>query len=276
VGKYTQDATGPQIHLLYSLPVPTPFYHLRLARELLAADDCPPLLAGQAPAFYLGNIAPDTQTLTGQTREATHFFDVPMRDLTPAWHTLFRQHPGLADSAKHPAAHAAFLTGYLCHLALDQLWISHVFDPVFGEAAPWSNFRHRLFMHNVLRIYLDELDRPFLRNGVADSLACARPQRWLPFLTDEALGRWRDFVAGQLADGGEAQTIEVFAKRMGLPPDDFTALLESPAAMQAQLFDRISLSALDDFRAHGLALSREVIAEYLHPEGTDEVQRITK
>lgn len=243
--------------------MPTPFYHLRLAQELLAAADCPPRLAAHAPAFYFGNIAPDTQTLTGQTREATHFFDVPMRDLTPAWHNLFRRHPGLADAAALPAAQAAFLTGYLCHLALDQLWISHIFDPVFGQEAAWSDFRRRLFLHNVLRIYLDELDRPTLRNSVGDSLAEVRPQNWLPFLTDQALSRWRDFVAGQLADGAEAQTIEVFARRMSLPPADFTALLDSPAAMQTQIFDRISRPALDDFRALGLARSREVIAEYL-------------
>lgn len=255
--------------------MPTPFYHLRLAQELLAAADCPPLLAAQASAFLLGNIAPDAQTLTGQTREATHFFDVPMRDLTPAWHNLFRQHPGLADSTALPGAHAAFLSGYLCHLALDQLWISHIFDPVFGEGARWSNFRRRLFLHNVLRIYLDKLDRPALKNGLGEALARARPQGWLAFLTDEALSRWRDFVADQLADGAEAQTIEVFAKRMSLSPGDFTALLESPAAMQAQLFDRIPLSTLDDFRARGLVRSREVIEAYLHHQGA-KTQRLTK
>lgn len=245
--------------------MPTPFYHLRLARQLLPAS--PPLIQTHAAEFYLGNIAPDAQNISGQTREATHFFDVPMKDSTPASQALFRLHPGLADSAQLPPAQAAFLTGYLCHLALDQQWIADIFDPIFGLDADWSNFRHRLFIHNVLRVYLDHLDWPFLRDGVGETLCRAQPDRWLPFLADPALRGWRDFVAHQLADGAEAQTIAVFAQRMSLPPAEFETLLQSPPAMQTQIFDRIPLAALDDFRARGLDLSREVIKEYLD---TDE------
>jgi hypothetical protein len=241
--------------------MPTPFYHLRLARELLPAS--PPLVQQHAAEFYLGNIAPDAQNISGQTREATHFFDVPMKDLTPASQALFRLHPGLADPAKLPASQAAFLAGYLCHLVLDQQWISDIFDPIFGLDADWSNFRRRLFIHNVLRVYLDRLDWPFLRDGVGETLCRARPDRWLPFLADSALCGWRDFVAHQLADGADTQTIAVFAKRMSLSPAEFETLLQSPPAMQTQIFDRIPLATLDDFRTRGLALSREVIQKYL-------------
>jgi len=244
--------------------VPTPFYHLRLARELLPA--CPPLIQQHAAEFYLGHIAPDAQNISGQTREATHFFDVPLKDLTPASRTLFRLHPGLAESAKLPPSQAAFLAGYLCHLALDQQWIADIFDPIFGLDADWANFRHRLFIHNVLRVYLDRLDRPLLGDGVGATLCRARPQEWLPFLADSALSSWRDFVARQLAAGAEAQTIDVFAKRMGLSPTEFESLLQSPPAMQTQIFNRIPLNALDAFRARGLTLSQRVIAEYLADE----------
>lgn len=243
--------------------MPTPFYHLRFARDLLAAGGLPPLLPREWPAFCLGNIAPDVQTLTGQPRAATHFFDVPMRDLTPAWRVMFEHHPSLADPAGLPSARAAFLAGYLCHLALDQLWIARIFDPIFGESAGWSTFRQRLFLHNVLRIYLDRIDLPTLQEGVGATLRQAQPENWLPFLADHALCRWRDFVADQLADGAVSQTVEVFASRMNLAPTDFEFLLQSPAAMQAHIFDRLPQSSLADFRARGLAHCRDIVLGYL-------------
>lgn len=246
--------------------MPTPFYHLSLACDLRISANFPAPLAEEWPAFCLGNIAPDAQTLSGQTRVATHFFDVPMRDLTPGWQIMFRQFPALAGPAGMAPARAAFLAGYLCHLALDQLWIVEIFDPLFGEEAGWSTFRERLFLHNVLRIYLDRLDLPRLNHGMAADLRGARPRGWLPFIADGDLSRWRDFVAGQLAEGAVSQTVEVFAARMSLTPTDFESLLQSPADMQARLFDRLPLPVLAEFRTRGLERCSAVAAAYLAGE----------
>jgi len=243
--------------------MPTPFYHLCLASDLLSAGNLPPLLRREWPAFCFGNIAPDAQTVSGQTRVATHFFEVPMRDHAPAWHEMFRQFPLLARPAGLPEAQAAFLTGYLCHLVLDQLWIADIFTPTFGEEAGWGTFRDRLFLHNVLRIYLDRIDLPRLPDHTGQMLKQAQSNGWLPFIADAPLHQWRDFVAEQLAEGAASQTVAVFAARMSLTPTDFESLLQSPTAMQAQIFDRLPLSLLAEFRLRGLDRSRQVIADYL-------------
>jgi hypothetical protein len=243
--------------------MPTPFYHLRCARDLLAAYRLPDPIRAEWPAFCFGNIAPDTQTLSGQTRLATHFFDVPMRDLTPAWEVMFAAHPALAHPARLPPAQAAFLAGYICHLALDQLWITDIFDPVFGPQAAGEPFQQRLFLHNVLRVYLDRIDAPTLQGGMAATLARAESTNWLPFITDAALRRWRDFVAHQLVDGAQPQTIEVFATRMGVSPTEFESLLQSPSLMQTRIFDRLPRSTLAAFRARGLARCYEALVGYL-------------
>ena len=242
--------------------MPTPFYHLSAACDLLAAPDLPDLIADEWAGFCFGNIAPDAQTVSGQTRVATHFFDVPMRDPAPAWRVMFREYPGLAVPARLSPAQAAFVAGYLCHLVLDQLWISEIFEPIFGPAAGWADFQGRLFLHNILRIYLDRLDLPKLQDGLEMVLKQAEPAGWLPFIADEHLRHWRDFVAGQLADGADSQTVSVFAARMSLAPTDFESLLQSPAEMQVHLFDRLPLSALAEYRARGLAGCREAVAEY--------------
>ncbi|HLF00960.1 MAG TPA: zinc dependent phospholipase C family protein [Anaerolineales bacterium] len=243
--------------------MPTPFYHLNLICDLCEMSGFPRLLRDEWPAFCFGNIAPDAQTLTQQARAATHFFEVPMRDLTPAWREMFRQYPALARPAQMPPAQAAFLAGYLCHLGLDQLWIARIFEPVFGPEAGWETFSQRLFLHNTLRIHLDRLDVPKLRAGMGHTLQQAAPSGWLPFLADDDLRRWRDFVADQLIDGAISQTVEVFAARMSLAPTEFESLLQSPTAMQAQIFDRLPLEQLAVFREQGLADSRAVLAEYL-------------
>jgi hypothetical protein len=243
--------------------MPTPFYHLSLIQDLRSSAQWPQLVLEEWPAFCFGNIAPDAQTVSGQTRVATHFFEVPMRDPTPAWHAMFRQYPDLAHPSRLPPAQAAFLAGYLCHLALDQLWIVDIFDPIFGEEAEWATFRERLFLHNILRVYLDRLDWPKLHGHMETTLKQVALADWLPFVASQHLARWRDFVAGQLMQGAASQTVAVFAARMNLTPTDFESLLQSPTEMQTRLFDRLPLATLADFRTRGLERCETVARQYL-------------
>lgn len=240
--------------------------HLAVADAMLADGRLPAALSGalrqQLPAFRLGHTAPDAQTVSGQPREATHFFTVPMTDRRPAHEVLFARCPELARPARLEPARAAFLTGYVCHLALDQMWIGRIFEPIFGESAPWGSFRERLYLHNILRSYLDQEDLPRLQQGVSESLAQARPEGWLPFVEDRALADWRDLLAEQLRPGAAARTLEIFARRMDRDPLDLAALLASPEELDRLVFAHLARSDLAAFRADGLARSLEITAEY--------------
>src|SRR5687767_6837612 len=123
--------------------MPTPFTHLAVAAELLATGALPSSLSQELPAFLLGNVAPDVQVISGQTREATHFFPVPLAGAPPAEQRLFELHPGLAPLGALPAARRSFMAGYLAHLVFDQLWIRLIFEPVFGPAQTWESFPER-------------------------------------------------------------------------------------------------------------------------------------
>jgi hypothetical protein len=245
--------------------MPTPFTHLATVPEILSHPDLAhPLRAGLAaelPAFLLGNIAPDVQTLSGQTREATHFFPVPLDAGPPATARLLAQHPALAQPRKLPPAQAAFLAGYLAHLVLDQLWVADIFEPVFGPDQPWGSFRERLYLHNVLRAHWDAADLARLPPATAEQLGAARPAGWLPFVHDEHLGAWRDLVARQLQPGG-ARTVEVFAERMNTDPRVLAALLASPDEMQRRLFVHLAPGALDRYRAAAIAAAAQALAAY--------------
>jgi hypothetical protein len=245
--------------------MPTPFNHLLAARDFLegAALDAPVrrALAAEWPAFLLGNIAPDVQTVSGQTREATHFFPVPIGGAPRAHRLLFQQHPSLAAPARLPSAQAAFLTGYLLHLEFDQCWVTDIFAPVFGPEQTWRTFRERLYLHNALRAHWDASDLARLPDGIAPQLSAACPEAWLPFVSDAHLAAWRDQVADQLHLGA-ARTVEIFAERMGVDALQFGQLVNTPEAMERRVFVRVSREQLARYRERALARSLTLAHAY--------------
>ena len=245
--------------------MPTPFTHLALAAVILDGDDLPPvtarLLRAQRGAFLLGNVAPDVQTLSGQDRFETHFYTLPPTSNTPAQDVLFAAHPSLAKVAELPLPHAAFIAGYVAHLALDELWLRQVFVPFYRESAlPWTE---RVFQHNLLRAWVDRQDRARLNGYVAAALQETRPEEWLPFVSDEALVKWRDWIVEQLRPGQHVQTTDVFSQRMGIPAAEMEAVLASPAQMADRVFSRIPPGTLRAFRETGWAVSAEAVTRYL-------------
>jgi len=250
--------------------MPTPVQHLVVADAILRdprlSERARALLATQRAAFLFGNTAPDVQTVSGQTREATHFYRVPLASERPAHEALFAAHPGLARVDRMPAAHAAFMAGYIAHLLLDVIWVRDIFTPVFGPEAGWGRFRERLFLHNVLRAWCDRRDQTQLTDGTGARLASARPDRWLPFTHDDHLGRWRDQLVEQLAPGAIIRTVEVFAERGHVPPAEFERVLRSPGELDERIFTRIPHATLDAYYARSLSEACALITAYLDLE----------
>jgi hypothetical protein len=247
--------------------MPTPIQHLVIANDVLADPALPPVarevLATQRGAFLFGTIAPDVQTVSGQTREATHFFTLPLTDARPAHQLLFADHPALAHVDSLPPAQAAFIAGYASHLALDELWIAQVFSPYFGPEAEWGTFRERLLIHNVLRTWLDQRDQSRLGDDVRETLAQVEPHGWLPFVSDLHLSLWRDEITAELAPGATIRTAEVFAERLRVPPAEIHRILESPDELQRRVLVHVPAGCVDRFYADARTESVRLIAEYL-------------
>lgn len=248
--------------------MPTPFYHLSVALELLQAPHIPhdfrQRLQLHAGAFLLGNTAPDVQTVSGQPRQETHFFSVPPAPAAPLpWDYLLDRYPQLAQPGRLADEQVAFWAGYLCHLQADWLWIQELYLPVFGPMANWGAFSERLFLHNVLRAYLDQQFLGDLSNGVSARLRNLAPQNWVPFVPEGALLTWRDFLTGQLQPGGAVQTVAVFAARAGLPAQEFYRLLEEEALLEKRIFKRLPRARLQQYRESLLHESCSLVVKYL-------------
>jgi hypothetical protein len=234
--------------------MPTPFYHLSLAQELIERPDLPPSFQEEVVSyraeFLFGNIAPDVQVVSGQPRAETHFFDLPLRqNLLKPWELLWQTYPQLTLSSNLKPQQRAFLIGYLCHLLADWQWIRQIFIPVFGLQSPWGTFQERLIWHNVLRAYLDQQIIPAMKPNLAEYLLTVTPQSWLPFVADHHLLLWRDQIARQLQPGQKIETIEIFASRQNISPDEFKRYLSSEDAMEEIIFQRLPRTQLNLFRS---------------------------
>jgi hypothetical protein len=252
--------------------MPTPFYHLSLAAEILERSDLPSnvcaFLQDQRAAFLYGNTAPDVQTISGQDRQVTHFFDLPIRRGDPtAWERILTAYPGLNQVEVLPADQAAFLAGYLCHLQADWKWVIEIFAPVFGPGAGWQSQGYRSYLHNVLRSYLDTQILPGLHPQTASDLDQVDPDSWLPFVEDAHLCDWRDLLSEQLCDGCETQTVEVFAARQGIPPEEYYRLLNSEEELDREIFSRLPRQALQGYRENILDEHVFLLTNYLDKIG---------
>lgn len=235
---------------------------------MLSKDGCE-LLCEHRCAFLFGNTAPDVQVVTGQPRVATHFFDLPIRNSTaPPWQKIFSEYASLAIREKLSAIQLAFLSGYLCHLQADWFWIQEIYLPVFGPTCTWRTWQQRLYLHNVLRSYLDRMIINHLGRETDLCLGGVVPDHWLPFVDDQSLMEWRDILFPQLCPGGEVQTVEVFALRQGISTDDYYTLLNSEERMQKEIFVHLSLQKVEQYRQKVLDFSIRFLNNYLtHPVG---------
>jgi hypothetical protein len=258
----------------YNFYVPTPFYHLNLAEELINSPELPDEVAALLKAwrcvFLFGCTAPDVQVISGDARQQTHFFNLPIQehDLA-AWELMLAQYPQLKGAESISASQRAFLAGYMCHLQADWLWVKELFTPIFGPHCTWGTFRQRLYYHNVLRAYLDLRILPELNAGMDTCLNQIEPDNWLPFVDDAYLRQWRDLLSHQLEPGAIPQTVEVFSSRQGISAPEYYALLESEDRMQTEVFTHISLQRIHLYRQRVIKENIGLLSKYmafsLHP-----------
>jgi hypothetical protein len=249
--------------------VPTPFYHLSIANDLLRHPQINltvrQLLTHHRCAFMFGNTAPDVQVVSGDTREETHFFMLPFQPhAQSAWNNFLEAYPALNTIDTLQPEQAAFIAGYLCHLQADWYWVKEIFAPIFGPDGNWGTFQERIYLHNVLRSYLDRQALEELPEDTGRCLDQVHPVGWLPFVSDRYFVEWRNYLSRQLKPGALAETVQVFAERQGLPAEDFSQLLDSPERMDKEVFNHIPLEYHRIFRQNLLIENLQLIQAYFN------------
>jgi hypothetical protein len=214
--------------------------------------------------FLFGNTAPDVQVVSGQSRQQTHFFNLPIQaGDPPAWEVLLTEYPSMAAASQMLPVQSIFVAGYLCHLQADWLWVKEIFAPFFGPQCSWGSFSERLYLHNVLRAYLDRRILPELNTDMDACLSQVEPDGWLPFVDDHHLIEWRNLLFPQLEPGATTQTVEVFSSRQGISAPEFHALLGSEERMQMEVFERLPMQQVESYHQHVLYENSHLLSNYL-------------
>lgn len=218
----------------YNNTMPTPFQHVVYALDLLhpaaavVAEEISKfptlpmeirqILTEHQGAFMLGNTGVDVQAITKQPRRDTHFYHLPPSRSPRAWQNMLAQYPSLRDPRTLAPDHATFISGYFTHLVYDELWAWEIFVPFYMDSDLWPDRITRIIHHNALRVILDRQAQDILiqHPNLSSQIRAAEPEHWLPFVSDDALRTWRNWLVKQLDNLEHAETVTVFAERMGV------------------------------------------------------------
>jgi len=116
-------------------------------------------------------------------------------------------------------------------------------------------------MTYMLLIYMDERDESAISPAIPPLLRRSEPYHWLPFMPDDVIQDWRDFIAQQLE--GASETLKIFGGRIGTSPDELRRMLDDPRIMQHYLWDHIPLTLLAEVEQALYAYARQQLLIYL-------------
>jgi len=219
-------------------------------------------------AFYLGAISPDARIISRQSREETHFYNIPPEPAAPPAHALMLvRWPELAAIEHRAVAHRAFVAGYITHLVMDQTWLADIVMPsLYMNDVAWNTQHPRWRLYCLLMSYLEYRAEAQIHGSHIASLRLARPQHWLPFLGDMFLSVWRDPVTRHIEKGGARQVSAMFARSTGMTADELEAIVRSEERMREEAYEVVPHETLLDFEADATRRSSEAVLAYLQPQ----------
>lgn len=242
--------------------MPTPFTHLqitlRLAQDPTIPIDLRQFIHRNYSDFLLGGVIAD-QRPEGGSRADTHFYEYtqPMPD--HPWREMFRKNPSLNPPKSN--AHHAFLLSYVAHLSADEYWSLYMLKPYFADGDWGTDIRGRFFLLHLLLITMDERDELLLPEGIGAIMQASQPDDWLPFLSDDLIRKWRDFIAEQI-DEHDSQTLDIFGGRINTPAQEVRALLDDSEYMDSKLWKNVSHEVLADVEVKLYEFAREQLIIY--------------
>jgi hypothetical protein len=118
-------------------------------------------------------------------------------------------------------------------------------------------------IHNTMLTYLDMLAVETLPGNAAEILCNAVPDYQLPFAADSKLIVWRDMLVDQLQPGAMLRTVEIYAERLEMSPEEFAANLENPAWMADYVFGKVPVERVQEMLAEAVDESIDIITSYL-------------
>lgn len=249
--------------------MPPIFLHMALARDIGRDLGAAPL-TGEEGAYLLGATTPDIRVLTRWDRERTHFFDFDSFGHQDSVARFLETYPHLADPARLNEATAAWVSGYISHLILDQTWIQQVYRPYFGQLSALGGGLTANMMDRVLQYELDRRRRSDSESVDAIRAALAGCSLAIDagFLDSATLRRWLDVATDQTRHPPDWERFRFQGSRhlrtLGVESaEEWGRFRETIPELLQQTIDHVSTAQVDAFLEQSTEQARRAIERYL-------------
>ena len=94
-----------------------------------------------------------------------------------------------------------FLTGYITHLVLDETWITTVFRKHFSGPNAFPESTPILIIDRAIQMYMDSKYWNSIESKIAPIEQCNIEKVSLPFLSNDSINEWREWICNFLNRG---------------------------------------------------------------------------
>ena len=228
------------------------------------------LLDEQRGNLYLGSTAPDIRVLTRWERERTHFFDLSNFDEQSGISGFFDSYPALAEASRLNAPTASFVAGYLTHLVTDEMWISRIYRPFFGERSTLGGNLKANIMDRALQFSLDAERRndSELMLHVLEAVARSELELEIEFIDRDTLREWQRVILTFVGQQPDWERFRERARRhigssTGVPDSDFDELAASLPDLIDETLRYLTPDRVSDCLQESLQASVRAVKDYV-------------
>jgi hypothetical protein len=249
--------------------MPPIFLHMAVARDVSESVTAASLAAEEG-TYLFGASAPDIRVIARWDRERTHFFKLDELDHQDSVANFFAAHPELAAAERLNAPTAAFIAGYLSHLALDETWIEQVYRPYFGQVSALGGDEMADTLDRILQYELDLRRRsePQTRDEIAEALDQCSLALDVGFLDSETLRRWQEVASDQTKYPADWERFRAQARRhlrdRGVESEaDWERFRDQIPDLLQRVIDHVSTEQVDAFLEEGKERAAAAVRRYL-------------
>lgn len=228
------------------------------------------MLQRETGAFYLGATTPDIRVLTRRDRKETHFFDLDVLEHQDSVDDFLRTHAHLALADSLDDQTAAFVSGYITHLVLDQAYIVSVYRPHFGQLSALGGDAQANLMDRMLQYELDRRRREATDevDQIRQALAGCSLRLDVGFLDSETLRKWQQVAIDQTMHPPTWERFRFQGGRhvrpgFGEDPKDYEEFMQRVPEILQKTIDHVSTAHVDAFVELSKETAIRAVARYL-------------
>ncbi|HJN91272.1 MAG TPA: zinc dependent phospholipase C family protein [Dehalococcoidia bacterium] len=227
-------------------------------------------LKGGSGEFLLGATTPDIRVLTRWERDRTHFFDLGSDQHQDCVENFLVAHPHLRDPGSLDPDTLQWVCGYICHIAMDQEYITQVYRPYFGERSALGGSERANLLDRVLQYELDRREREDrdAMTEIRDALFGSAVDIDAGFIDRETLEKWRDVSASVTEHAPDWERFTYIAsrhlKRAGIETEgDYQSFLTRVPELLNETVESVGQAEVEGFFEKVEARTAAVLGEYL-------------